>query len=370
MKRVLHISKYYYPFVGGVEQTAKDCVCALMGNFEQKVICFNHEPGTKIDYVENVEVVRCSCQLKVSSQSLSFEMRKRLAALIESFKPDFVLLHYPNPFVSQLLLSLLTGKIELILYWHLDITKQKILGKVFHFQNLRLIKRANKIIATSPNYITGSKYLSGVKGKCVVVPSCINEERLIITDDVILKTSKIKADNSGKIICLAAGRHVSYKGFEYLIEASKKLDDRFAVYISGKGELTKKLQALAAGDSKVHFLGSVDDDTLKAYYCAADIFCFPSVTKNEAFGLALAEAMFFEKPAITFTIPGSGVNYVNLNEETGIEVENRSVEQYVGAMKKLADSEMLRKKLGTAARKRVINNFLYAQYKENILKLF
>lgn len=52
---------------------------------------------------------------------------------------------------------------------------------------------------------------------------------------------------------------------------------------------------------------------MKAYLSAMDIFCFPSITKNEAFGLALAEGMYYSKPAITFTIDGSGVNFVSLN---------------------------------------------------------
>ena len=43
------------------------------------------------------------------------------------------------------------------------------------------------------------------------------------------------------------------------------------------------------------------------------IFCFPSITRNEAFGIALAEAMYCGKPAVTFTIEGSGVNFVSLD---------------------------------------------------------
>lgn len=53
------------------------------------------------------------------------------------------------------------------------------------------------------------------------------------------------------------------------------------------------------------------------------MFAFPSVTKNEAFGVALAEAMYCYTPAVTFTIEGSGVNWVNLNGITGIEVSQR-----------------------------------------------
>ena len=99
---------------------------------------------------------------------------------------------------------------------------------------------------------------------------------------------------------------------------------------------------------------------------AADIFCFPSVSKNEAFGVALAEGMYFEKPAVTFTIPGSGVNYVSIGGETGIEVPNRDAAGYASAMVKLADNPSLRLKYGRNARQRVMENFLDTQFKNNI----
>ena len=101
---------------------------------------------------------------------------------------------------------------------------------------------------------------------------------------------------------------------------------------------------------------------------ACDIYCFPSITKNEAFGLALADAMYYEKPAVTFTIPGSGVNYVSLDGVTGIEVENRNVEKYAEALKKLSTDKELRDQYGKAGKKRVIENFLDSQFRENINK--
>ena len=76
--------------------------------------------------------------------------------------------------------------------------------------------------------------------------------------------------------------------------------------------------------------------------------------------------MYYEKPAVTFTIPGSGVNYVNLDGVTGIEVENRNVEKYAEAMKILAGDKELRDKYGKAGKKRVIENFLDVKFRENI----
>lgn len=369
--KVLHISKYHYPFIGGVEQVARDVVNAIKGNnVEQKIICFNHEKGTKKDIVDDVEVTRVGCIAKVSSQSISLSYGKELKKIIKNFNPDVVIFHYPNPFVAHYLLKYRKKyNFKLVLYWHLDITKQKVLGKFFHRQNKKLLDWTTKVIVTSPNYIVGSKYLSSYKDKCVVVPCCVNEDRLKY-DDTHLNISKdIREKYIDKNICFGFGRHVEYKGLEYLIKASKLLDDKNVVLIGGKGPLTDSLKELAKDDPKVHFLGRISDDELKAYFLACDVFCFPSITKNEAFGIGLAEAMYYSKPAVTFNIPGSGVNYVSIDGLTGIEVENRNVEKYAAAISKLANDGVTREEMGQNGHNRVMSLFSQETFYSNVRKI-
>ena len=156
MKKILHISKYYYPFSGGTEQIARDCVNALKDEYEQKVIAFNDGKEDVNDYVDGIEVIRCGCFAKISAQSLSISYKKRLHNVIKTFKPDIVIFHYPNPFVAHFILKeLKNNDIKFILYWHLDIVRQKLLRVFFKSQNRKLLKRADKVIATSPNYIEG-----------------------------------------------------------------------------------------------------------------------------------------------------------------------------------------------------------------------
>ena len=325
MKKILHISKYYYPFLGGTEQIARDVVLALKSAHEQKIIAFNDSREDKVDIVDGIEVTKCGCFTKIAAQSLSTSYGRQLHKLMKEFNPDIVVFHYPNPFVAALLLrELKNTKAKLVVYWHLDIVRQKYLKLLFTPQNKNLLERADKVIATSPNYIEGSKWLQSVKEKCVVVPNCINVERMTITPDVEKRAAEIREENRDKTICVAVGRHTEYKGFTYLVQASKLLDDNFRIFITGKGELTEKLHEEAKGDAKITFTGRIDDVELKALILASDIFCFPSITKNEAFGLALAEGMYYKKPAVTFTIPGSGVNYVSLDKVTGIEVEKNN----------------------------------------------
>ena len=371
MKKILHVSKYYYPFSGGTEQIARDCVISLKDSYEQKVIAFNTGKDDVRDTVDGIEVIRCGCFMKVASQSLSLSYKKILHDTISSFSPDIIIFHYPNPFVAFLLLPELKkdSDIKLVVHWHLDITKQKVLGKFFAPQNRKLLSRADKVIATSPNYVEGSPWLQSVKEKCVVIPNCINTERMEITEQVKERAKEIRKENEGRTICLSVGRHTEYKGFSYLIQASELLDDSFRFYITGEGELTEELKRLAEGNKRIVFTGRLDDSEMKAYLLACDIFCFSSITKNEAFGLALAEAMYYRKPAVTFTIPGSGVNYVCLNGEDGIEVPNRDTKAYAEAIKKLSNNKELRERYGENGYRRVSENFLNSQFRENIEKV-
>ena len=371
MKKILHISKYYYPFSGGTEQIARDCVNALKDCYEQKIIAFN-DKGKKdeIITVDGIEVIKCGCIVKISSQSISLTYRRQLRAVLNEFRPDIIVFHYPNPFVAGILLKEVKKKMKLVVYWHLDIIRQKFLRTFFKGQNRKLLKRADMVIATSPNYVEGSEWLKSVKEKCKVIPNCINVNRMEITPEINKRAVKIKSDNKGKIICIAVGRHTEYKGLTYLIQASKYLDDRFKIYITGKGELTEKLHKEAANNNKILFTGCIGDSELKALMLASDIFCFPSITKNEAFGLALAEGMYYEKPTVTFTIPGSGVNYVSINGVTGIEVENRNAKKFADAMLVLADNVDLRQKYGKAGKKRVEEKFLSTQFSRNVKEAF
>ena len=132
MKKILHISKYYAPFVGGIEQVARDCVNSFGAEVEQKVFCFQHEKGDAVDRVDGVEVIRAGCFAKVASQSMSFSYGKLLKKTFREFQPDIVIFHYPNPFGAHFLKKQLKRRpdCKLIVWWHLDITKQKLLGTV------------------------------------------------------------------------------------------------------------------------------------------------------------------------------------------------------------------------------------------------
>lgn len=370
--KILHISNYFAPHIGGIEKTAEDITDAL-SEHEQALICFNHEKGTVREKRNGVKIVRVGCFAKISSQSLSLTYGRALKKLFCEFEPDEIVFHFPNPFAAHYLLKCLKIRpwCKLTVWYHLDITKQKILGKFFKGQTKRLLARADRIIATSPNYADSSIYLCANSDRVTVLPSCINEERLAPNEDELAAAEEIRKSYGGDTICFSFGRHVGYKGYEYLIDAAEKLNGNLRVLLGGSGPLTEKLKKYAAEKgNRVEFLGKLSESQLKAYLCACNIFCFPSVGRNEAFGLALAEAMYFGKPAVTFTIPGSGVNYVSVNGETGIEVANRDSAAFAEAVNTLASDDGLRKKYGEAAKDRVERLFTKKKFSEKVRRMF
>lgn len=367
--RVLQVSKYYKPFVGGIEQVAHDISDALIGNYEQKIICFSEDKNDKVEIIDGIEVYKCGYFKKVASQALSLSYGKTLKKIMNEYNPDVVIFHFPNPFVAHYLLKYKKRNFKLIVWFHADIVNQKILGKFFKIQTKRLLKIADKIITTSPIYRDSSLSLTNFKNKIDVIPCCINEKRLTITNEIKSEIDNLKNKYQGKIVVFAIGRHVTYKGLTYLIKAAKYLDENYQIVIAGKGPLTKELIEEAKNMKNVEFIGKISDSNVVAYLNICDIYAFPSITKNEAFGISLAEAMYFRKPSVTFTIPGSGVNYVSINNETGIEVENSNALAFSEAIKKLGENKELREKLGNNARNRVLDLFIFEKFKINVNKL-
>jgi len=130
-----------------------------------------------------------------------------------------------------------------------------------------------------------------------------------------------------------------------LIEASQFLKDDTVVLIAGGGPLYEtlknKIEKLNLKD-KVLLLGRVNN--VSVYMKNCDIFCLPSISRNEAFGLVLVEALYFGKPLVTTSVEGSGMNYVNKHNETGLVVPPKNSKALAEAINTILSNEKLYEK--------------------------
>lgn len=369
--KILHLPNFYFPHIGGVEQVARDVVASLEG-FEQEVFCFSEGRSDYDAITDGIRIRKIGYTLKLFSQAISFSYPFKLREKINSFNPDIIHIHLPNPLATLALLNAARGSEKIIIHWHSDIVRQEVLMPLFGpFQN-RLLAMADRIIATSPNYASASAALQPFLHRTTIIPNIVNQDRLPDQTVVQSDIEEIKSKYNGKKIIFFCGRHVPYKGLEFLLKSLIAMHARtdFVAVIAGTGPLTQNLKRMANGDKNIVFCGRLSDQMLSAYLHASYLFAFPSITRNEAFGIALAEALYCGLPAVAFEIPGSGVEWVNQHQQTGLNAKNRDVNDYRRCLEVLLDDPALRETLSARAKAWVAENFLFSQFKPRIMGLY
>lgn len=369
MKRILHIPNYYAPHIGGIEDVCHSIISATP-SYKHSVLCFNDKKITERDVVEGTDVIRCGVWKKLFSQSVSFSMFSEMKRAFREIQPDIVHFHTPNPLATVLLISVLPSHTHLIVHWHSDIIEQRKLYTLFRPVETKLLSRADQIVATAPTYIKGSEALMSVYGKVRVIPNTVNTFKLEKKEQDELMITSIKDKYKGKRIVFTFGRHVPYKGLEHLVDAATFLTDDTVLVIAGQGPLTGKLKSLSKNNQKIYFPGRLSDDELRCYLYAADVFAFPSITRNEAFGIALAEAMYCGLPAVTFTIANSGVNWVCPDGKTGLESANGNTLELAHALNRLLENNELRQNLSQGAAERARMVFTNEAIGKDLIELY
>lgn len=360
MKKILQISNYYAPHIGGIEKVCQFLSEGIKEEYEVKVICFSEDKSTKIQIINGIEITKVGVNCTIARQSLSVSYYSYLKRIINRWNPDIIHFHYPNPFVTALLLPLIKKDTKLYVHWHLDITRQKKIYPFIKPLETKLLKRADFIVTTSPNYRNASVPLNPFKNKTAILANAIDPTTLDLQEGDISLVNKIKERAKGKKIIFFIGRHVWHKGIQDLIEAEKKINSECYFYIGGVGPLTQTLKASCHSD-RFEFVGELTEQEKRCYYHAADIFAFPSLTKAEGFGLTLAEAMYCKAVPVTYTIKGSGVNWVSINGLTGIEVANHDIDAFAKAIDDLLQNDVKRKSYAEAAHQRVMDKFIVSQ---------
>ncbi|HEX6912686.1 MAG TPA: glycosyltransferase [Longimicrobium sp.] len=345
--RVLHVGKFYPPHRGGMESHLETLCRELRSDVDVEVLVSADDPRTTHEVIDGVSVTRIGTLATLASASVNPGM----ARAIRRSRADVVHFHHPNP--TGVLSYLASGRRgPLVVTYHSDIIRQRVLGAVFSPLLHRFLRGASAIIASSPDYARSSPVLRAHAGRVRIVPFGIRAQAFESADAD--ETARLRAEHGPRVV-LAVGRLVYYKGFDYLIRAMHAVDGRLVVL--GDGPLRGALQALAAETGvadRVTIAGGVPD--VAPYYHAADVFALPAVARSEAFGLVQLEAMAAGLPVVNTRID-SGVPFVSRDGESGITVPPGDVGALAGALGHLLDAPEVRRRLGEGARARVRRAF-------------
>lgn len=333
--KILQLGKFY-PVRGGVEKVMYDLTVGLSEyGIDCDMLCAASEGGSCQEAINSrATLFRCRSWMKACATMIAPSMIFALRSKCRDY--DIVHVHHPDP-MACLALYLSGYKGKVVLHWHSDIQKQRLLLQLYRPLQEWLLHRADLVVGTTPVYLAESPCLKQVQAKARCLP--IGVEPVVPQADEV---KKIRSRYPGKKIVFSLGRLVAYKGYGNLVEAARYLDDDYVVLIGGEGALRWRLEVEIETwgvEAKVKLLGRIPDEELPAYYGACTLFCLPSVQKTEAFGIVQVEAMSCGKPVVATRIPGSGVAWVNEEGVSGLNVPPGDPQALAAAIREVTRDE-------------------------------
>lgn len=347
--KILQLGKFY-PLLGGVEIVMYKLALGLSQRGIRCDLLYASRDGetSTIELNPNCRLYRSKTICEAKATMISPEMIWKLRRICNDY--DIIHVHHPDP-MAALALYRSGYKGKVVLHWHADIIRQNTLLRFYQPLQNWLIRRADRIVGTSPVYISESEALANVQHKTVCIPIGVSDPSTQVEEVHVDLAQRYP----GKKVILTIGRLVLYKGYDILINAAHYIPDDYVLLIGGKGGLHDQLQqqidAEGVGD-KVKLIGFIPQNEIVSYFKGCKLFCLSSIDKREAFAIVQIQAMAFGKPVVSTNIPGSGVPWVNKDGESGLTVEPGNSRALAEAIVRLCTDEPLYEKLSRQARER------------------
>jgi glycosyltransferase involved in cell wall biosynthesis len=341
---IVHLYKDYFPVVGGIENHIRVLGEAqAAAGHEVTVLVCDPRRRTRVEELERVHLIKVGRLGTVASMPLSLRFLVAPARL----HPDVAHVHSPYP-LGELANWLFGRARATVVTYHSDIVRQRGWLRLYGPVLRRVLRASDRVIATSPNYIESSPWLSPVRDKCCVVPLGVDHDRF----------RPGLAPFDGPPTLLFVGRLRYYKGIETLLQALVSLPG-FSLEIAGDGPMRDRWEQQASKlevRGRVHFLGHIDDAALPGLYRRAHVFVLPANARAEAFGAVLLEAMASGLPCVTTEV-GSGTSWVVEDGVSGFVVPPSDPARLADVLGQLIEDAQLRLAMGRAGRARVEERF-------------
>jgi glycosyltransferase involved in cell wall biosynthesis len=343
---------YEFPPVGGGASQVSYQLCkhlaALGHHVDVVTMRYGHSPA--FESVDGINIYRTPALRKRPDICRTHEMATYLLGatwktfrLAREKKYDVIHCHFIIPTGPLAwLLSKLTSIPFLITCHGTDVPGHN--PDRFTTMHKLLLPLWRRLVRQTPLLISPSKSLASLIKKHVpqaniaIVPNGIDTEHF---------TPSAKEQN-----ILMCSRVLPHKGFQYALEAIKQLNTNWQVNLIGDGPYLPQLKHIAQQlNLPVNFWGWLDknDPQFKKLYETSSIFIFTSEAEN--FPTVLLEAMSAGLAIITTTAGGCP----EVVGDAALLVEPQDVNSLRQQLKRLIDSEDLRRQLSSVAQQRVQN---------------
>lgn len=363
---LLITSKAYLPVIGGVEETVAECARAASKEFAVTVLVVSHNCQSSTQVAEGCRIIRVGRLAKIWSAPLSAGYLPAFLKLAP--RAELIHLHTPYP-PAELAALFIPSRIPLVVTYHLDIVRQRLIAPVYQPLLQQLLARSRYIIVSNPVLAQTSPQLRRHQDKIVVIPPGLDLTKFALSAAEQNWVSTMRRD-ARKPVVLFIGRLVYYKGVDILLQAAARVDAQFVII--GDGPLRPKLQRQADElglSERITFLSHQPQRKLICYLHSCDVFVLPSVARSETFGLVLIEAMACQKPVISTEL-GTGTSWVNQHQQTGLVVPAGDPTALASAIQELISNPALARTYGIAAYARAQQVFSHQQFADKLLTLY
>ena len=348
---ILHLYKDYFPVLGGMENHIKWLAEAQAAAGHQvSVLVTSLDRRSSVRQENGVRVIRAGRLATVASTPLSLAF----PWLLRRERPDIAHLHFPYP-LAEVSQALFGRARRTVITYHSDVVRQAGILRFYNPLLRRILRGADRLIATSPQYVQSSPYLRPLQDRVSVIPLGLDLARFEQPDPQ--QVADLKARFPGPRL-LFVGRLRYYKGVQFLLAALPQVPAARLVIV-GTGPMAEPWQAQAYDlglADRVHFLGDISDADLPAYYAAADLFVLPACARSEAFGVVQLEALASGTPILSTEV-GTGTSYVNQDGVTGRVVSASDSQALADALLELLANPAQLQIMAAAARQRAASEF-------------
>jgi D-inositol-3-phosphate glycosyltransferase len=342
--KIVSVSHYYTPHVGGLEIVAENQVISLIKNGHQVTVVtcagLGEKPGTEVSNgatVYRAKVINVFDRLfAIPFPVVGIRFLKQL--LLSIRKSDAV--HVHDVFYMTTWFALLFAYIfskPLILTQHVAMVPhpsrlvmlvQKVVYAIF---GRLTFSYSTKIVVYNPQVRDFLSTYNVPLSKILFIHNGIETSKFKTSPD--FDKEKCRRDFGlplNRKLVLFVGRLVPKKGYDLLFDARHESFD--LVYV-GSGQVPSEWLS----EQHFHFLGSRSQAELSLLYQAVDLFVFPA--EGEMFTLVMQEAMASGLPIIATDEPG--YKEYELDRKSLVLCERSSKAFNLNIRRALADKELL-----------------------------
>jgi len=290
--KILQVCPRYYPDIGGVEEHVRNIGERLAKRYDVSV--FTTDPLGKLprqEVINGVQVTRFKSWAPNEAYYFSGDLKRFLSENSHVF--DVVHAHsyhaLPAYYATQA-----KSKNKLIFTPHYHGMGHSFFRSLLHipyrYFGRKIFEKSDRIICVS-NYEKNLvvKRFKVDEEKIVVIPNGVN-----LNEFNDLKKTR---EDHRTILCVS--RLEKYKGIQYLIKVLPLLENDVILEVVGNGPYRDHLVKLARKLNvfeRVRFFQDLPRGDLLQKYVNADVFAL--LSKHEAYGLSVAEALFAGTPCI------------------------------------------------------------------------